>query len=300
MYIILGATGNTGSIIANTLLANKQKVRVVGRSANKLQSFVSKGAEAFVADLTDAEALTRAFTGARAAYVLIPPDLSSTDYRAYQHRVSDAIRAAIERAGVPYAVTLSSIGADKKEGTGPVVGLYELEQKLNAVSGLNVVHLRAGYFMENLLPQVGVINGFGIIGAPLPGDLRLAMIATKDIGAAAAEALLKLDFSGKQTRELQGQRDVSYNEVTRIIGKAIGKPDLSFVQLPPEQFRSAVQQSGISANVADLILEMCGAMISGHMKALEPRAARNTTPTSIETLVKDTFLPAYQGKAVSA
>ncbi len=300
MYIILGATGNTGSIIANTLLANKQNVRVVGRSAIKLRSFVSKGAEAFVADLTDAEALTRAFTGARAAYVLIPPDLSSTDYRAYQHRVSDAIRAAIERAGVPYAVTLSSIGADKKEGTGPVVGLYELEQKLNAVSGLNVVHLRAGYFMENLLPQVGVINGFGIIGAPLPGDLRLAMIATKDIGAAAAEALLKLDFSGKQTRELQGQRDVSYNEVTRIIGKAIGKPDLSFVQLPPEQFRSAVQQSGISANVADLILEMCGAMISGHMKALEPRAARNTTPTSIETLVKDTFLPAYQGKAVSA
>jgi len=62
MYTILGATGNTGSIIANTLLANKQNVRVVGRSANKLQSFVSKGAEAFVADLTDAEALTRAFT----------------------------------------------------------------------------------------------------------------------------------------------------------------------------------------------------------------------------------------------
>jgi len=300
MYTILGATGNTGSIIANTLLANKQKVRVVGRSANKLQSFVSKGAEAFVADLTDAEALTRAFTGARAAYVLIPPDLSSTDYRAYQDRVSDAIRAAIERAGVPHAVTLSSIGADKKEGTGPVAGLHDLEQKLNAVSGLNVVHLRTVYFMENLLLQVSVIKGFGIIGAPLPGDLKLAMIATKDIGAAAAEALLKLDFSGEQTRELQGQRDVSYNEVTPIIGKAIGKPDLNFVQLPPEQFRSAVQQSGISANVADLVLEMCGAMISGHMKALEQRSARNTTPTSIETLVKDTFLPAYQGKAVSA
>jgi len=292
MYTILGATGNTGAIIANTLLANKQKVRVVGRSANKLQSFVSKGAEAFVADLTDAEALTRAFTGARAAYVLIPPDLSSTDYRAYQDRVSDAIRAAIERAGVPHAVTLSSIGADKKEGTGPVAGLHDLEQKLNAVSGLNVVHLRTVYFMENLLLQVSVIKGFGIIGAPLPGDLKLAMIATKDIGAAAAEALLKLDFSGEQTRELQGQRDVSYNEVTPIIGKAIGKPDLNFVQLPPEQFRSAVQQSGISANVADLVLEMCGAMISGHMKALEQRSARNTTPTSIETFVKDTFLPA--------
>ena len=300
MYTILGATGNTGSIIANTLLANKQKVRVVGRSANKLQSFVSKGAEGFVADLTDAEALTRAFTGARAAYVLIPPDLSSTDYRAYQDRVCDAIRAAIERAGVPHAVTLSSIGADKKEGTGPVAGLHDLEQKLNAVSGLNVVHLRTVYFMENLLLQVSVIKGFGIIGAPLPGDLKLAMIATKDIGAAAAEALLKLDFSGKQTRELLGQRDVIYNEVTPIIGKAIGKPDLSFAQLPPEQFRSAVQQSGISANVADLVLEMCGAMVSGHMKALEPRAARNITPTSIETFVKDTFLPAYQGKAASA
>src|SRR5437667_437070 len=85
-----------------------------------------------------------------------------------------------------------------------------------------------------------------------------------------------------------------------LSGKAIWKPDLNFVQLPAEQFRSAVQQSGISANVADLVLEMCGAMISGHMKALEQRSARNTTPTSIETFVKDTFLPAYQGKAASA
>jgi len=43
------------------------------------------------------------------------------------------------------------------------------------------------------------------------------MIATKDVGAVAAEALLKLDFKGKQTQELQGQRDLNYKEVATII-----------------------------------------------------------------------------------
>lgn len=300
MYVVLGASGNTGSVVANTLLANKQKVLVVGRTASKLQSFVNKGAGAFTADVTDAEALTRAFTGARAVYALTPPDLSSPDYRAHQDRVSAAIKTAIERAGVPHAVTLSSFGADKKEKTGPVVGLYHLEQKLNSIPSLHVLHLRAGYFMENLLPQVGVIRGFGIVGTPLPGDLKLPMIATRDIGAAAAQALLALDFSGKQTRGLQGQRDVSYKEATSIIGKAIGKPDLNYAQLPREQFLQAAQQMGMSANVAGLILEMCDAMASGHMRPLEPRSARNTMPTSIETFVADTFLPAYQGKAAGA
>lgn len=178
--------------------------------------------------------------------------------------------------------------------------MHNLEQKLNRIVNLNVLHLRAGYFMENLLPQVGVIRAFGIVGGPLPPDLRLPMIATRDIGAAAAQALLKLDFSGKESRELLGQRDVDYKEATAAIGNAIGKPDLSYSQLPPAQTKSAFLQLGMSASAADLLLEMCEAMISGYMKPLEPRSARNTTPTSIETFVADTFVPAYQGKAASA
>ena len=40
MYVILGASGNTGSIIANSLLSKGKKVRVMGRDAGRLQRFV--------------------------------------------------------------------------------------------------------------------------------------------------------------------------------------------------------------------------------------------------------------------
>ena len=300
MYAITGATGNTGSVIAERLLERGEKVRVISRDAKRLARFVQKGAEAFVADVTDAAALTRAFDGARAAYLMVPPNLTSADPRAYQEQVSDAVASAVEKASVQHVVVLSSIGADKPEKTGPVVGLHNLEQKLDRVAGLNALYLRAAYFMENLLPQTAVIQKFGIVGGPLRADLPVPMIATRDVGAAAVEALVKLNFTGKQARELLGQRDVTYREVASVIGKAIGRPDLAYVQMPPQQLKPALVQMGMSPNVADLILEMADALNSGYMVALEPRSPRNTTPTPIETFVLEEFVPRFQGKAAGA
>ena len=298
MYAITGVTGNTGSVVADRLLARGAKVRVIGRDAGRLARFVSGGAQAFAADLTDAAGLARAFDGATAVYALVPPNLVAADLRAFQERVSDALAAALKKASVPKSVVLSSVGADKAEKTGPVVGLHNLEQKLNGIAGLDAVYLRAGYFMENLLPQVGVIQNFGIVGGPLRADLPLPMIATRDIGAAAADLLLKSDFTGKQPLELLGQRNVSYAEVAPIIGKAIGRPNLSYMQLPPHQLKPAFVQMGMSSSMADLLLEMAEALNSGHMVALEPRSKRNTTPTSIETFVAEDFVPRFQNKAV--
>jgi uncharacterized protein YbjT (DUF2867 family) len=139
-----------------------------------------------------------------------------------------------------------------------------------------------------------------ITAGPLRPDLTQPMIATRDIGSAAARALLDLKFSDKQTHELLGERDLSYTEVAAIIGQAIGKPDLKYVQLPDEQIRGAFLQMGMSANVADLILEMSAALNSGHMKPLEERNEQNTTPTSFESFVEQEFVPAYRGKATSA
>ncbi|HEV2418824.1 MAG TPA: NmrA family NAD(P)-binding protein [Terriglobia bacterium] len=300
MYAIVGATGNTGKIIAQALLDHGQKVRVIGRDANRLNDFARKGAEPFTADATDPDALTKAFAGAKAVYVMIPPNPSALDVAAYQEQVSSATAAAIEKAGVEYAVLLSSVGADKESGTGPVVGLHNFEKKLNAINRLNVLCLRAGYFMENLLPQVQVIKAFGMMGGPLHPNRGVPMIATQDIGASAAEALLKLSFKGKQTRELLGQRDVTYNEAASLIGKAIGKPDLAYAELPASQLKPALVQSGMSDSMVDLLLEMSQAINSGHMVALESRSAGNTTPTSIEQFVDKVFAPMYSGKAAGA
>ncbi len=300
MYVITGATGNTGSVVAERLLQAGQKVRVVGRDAKRLEKFTSKGAESFVADATDAGALTKAFAGAKAVYAMIPPNIGAADVRAYMERVSDALSAAIGENGTKYAVVLSSVGADRSHGTGPVAGLHSLEKKLEGTPGLNALFLRAGYFMENLLPQADVIKSMGIMAGPVREDLPLPMIATRDIGAYAAEALLKLDFAGKSTHELQGSRNVSYAEAAKIVGAAIGKPDLTYNLVPAAQLKPVLTQMGMSSNMADLLLEMADALNSGNMKMLEPRSPANTTPTTLETFVADVFLPAYRGIAFRA
>src|SRR5438128_3427044 len=206
MYVVLGASGNTGSIVANALLDLGKEVLSVGRDSKKLAPFVNRGAEAFTADVADGEALSRAFAGAEAVYSLTPPNLASTNYRAYQDQVTDAVAKAIETAGVKYAVTLSSVGADKAEKTGPVAGLHAMESRFAQIPGLNALHLRAGYFMENTLPQIGIIQQFGMMAGPVRADLPLPMIATRDIGAAAVDALLRLDFrSEEHTSELQSR-----------------------------------------------------------------------------------------------
>jgi len=294
MYVITGATGNTGSLVAEKLLARGEKVRVIGRDAKRLERFTQKGAEAFVADAADAGALTKAFSGAKAAYAMIPPNMGAPNVRAYQEQVNDALVSAIEKNGLKHAVVLSSFGADKSEKTGPVVGLHSLEEKLNGISGLNALYLRAGYFMENILPQVGVIKAFGDMAGPVKGDLRLPMIATRDIGAVAADALLKLDFEGKRPRELQGAGDVTYAEIARIVSTAIGKADLAYKQMPAEQLRPALLQMGMSSSMADLLLEMADALNSGYMRTLEPRSPLNTTPTSLEIFVSEVFVPTYR------
>jgi len=291
IYVILGASGNTGSIIADSLLSKGRKVRVVGRDAGRLQRFVRQGAEAFKGDVSDAAALTKAFSGAHAAYLLLPPITSRED----QEGESDAIAQAVTESGLGYAVYLSSYGAHVPEGTGPVTGLHSSEQKLNAIGGLHVLHLRAAYFMENNLAAISMIQEMGIFGHALLPDLKLPMIATRDVGDYAAKRLLDLDFSGKQTCELLGERDLSMAEATAIIARGIGKPDLRYVQFPYEQVQQVLEQMGMTPKKAALYIEMFKAINAGVLAAQEPRSRQNTTPTSFEEFVQDVFAPAYHG-----
>jgi uncharacterized protein YbjT (DUF2867 family) len=296
MYVILGASGNTGSIIANSLLSAGKKLRVVGRDPARLQRFVDKGAEAFTADLSDAAALTKAFSGAGAAYLMVPPAKSQEE----QERESDGIAKAVKKSGLRYAVHLSSYGAQVAKGAGPVSGLHSSEQKLNAIEDMNVLHLRAAYFMENNLAAIGMIHGMGIFGNALLPNLKIPMAATRDVGDYAAQRLLHLDFSGKQTRELLGERDLSMTEATAVIARGIGKPDLRYEQFPYDQVQQALTQLGVPPKGAAMYIEMYKAINAGVLVPLEPRSPDNTTPTSFERFVQDVFVAAYNGKAPSA
>jgi uncharacterized protein YbjT (DUF2867 family) len=300
MYAIIGATGNTGHIVTSKLLAKGKKVRAIGRSAEHLANLASKGAEAFVANATDKNAITKAFAGAEAVYLMFPPDPTTKDYFAYSNQLIEIYASAIEQNGVKYAVVLSSIGADKPSRTGPILGLHNLEQRLNKIPSLNVLYLRPAYFMENTLGQADAIAQMGSVAGPLNPDLKFPIIASRDIGESAANALERLDFSGHQIQDLYGQRDLSYGEITAIIGTAIGKPDLKYVQLTSKQFGDVLMQIGMSGESARLLVEMSESMNSGHIAALAPRLEKNTTPTSYETFVKEVFLPIYQKKKKAA
>src|SRR6202790_5762678 len=246
MYTVLGATGNIGSVITKKLLEKGEKVRVVGRNASRLQQYVPRGAEAFVADIKDAEALTKALTGVRAAFLMMPPGMTSPDYRAEQEVESYAISTAGKNAGLQYAVTLSSIGAQAPAGTGPILGVHDSERKLNAVERLNILHLRPAYFMEKHLSAIEMIQMMGIFAGALKPDLKIPMIAARDVGAYTAERLLKLDFSGKQTQELLGKRDLSMTEAAAIISRGIAKPDMRYLQFTYEQVEQALVKMGLS------------------------------------------------------
>src|ERR1700736_6500778 len=295
-YVILGATGNTGSIVADTLLLRRKKVRVVGRDAGRLQRFVRKGAEAFTTNMSDAAALTKAFSGARGASLMLPPAKSPEE----QERDSDGIAKAVKESGLRYAVHLSSYGAQVAEGAGPVSGLHSSEQKLNAIKDLNVLHLRAAYFMENNLAAIGMIHGMGIFGNALLPDLKIPMAATRDVGNYAAQRLLHLDFSGKQTRELLGERDLSMTEATAVIARAIGKPALRYEQFPYDQVQQALTQMGVPPKGAAMYIEMYKAINAGVLIPQEPRSSENSTQTSFKSFVQDVLAPAYPGSLATA
>lgn len=300
MYTVLGATGNIGSVITKNLLEKGEQVRVFGRHGGKLEAFVHRGAEAFVGDVTDSAALTKAFEGARAAFLMIPPDMASPDYRAAQERTSDAISTAVRNSGIQYAVNLSSVGAQAPSGTGPIAGLHNAETKLNSIEKLNVLHLRPAYFFENHLTGISLIQMMGMFGGAVRSDLKIPMIATRDIGTFAAERLLKLDFNGKQAQELLGERDLTMNEVACVIGKALGKADLLYMEFPYDQVEQVLMQMGSPAKTAACMIEMFQGFNNGTVVGLEPRSAANTTPTPIELFIRDIFVPAYQGRAVGA
>jgi len=206
----------------------------------------------------------------------------------------------LANARVPYVVNLSSIGAQHAEKTGPIVGLHNQEQKLDRIAGLNVLHLRAAYFMENLLMSIPPMRTMGILPGGLTSDVPMPWIATKDIGAYAATRLAARDFSGSSTQELHGQRDISMKEAAPIVGAAIGKPKLGYMQVPFMMLEPALVQFGMPKKTAALLIEMWKSANAGLIVPQEQRSAKNTTPTTLESFVTEVFAPAYLAMAAKA
>lgn len=262
MFVILGANGNTGSVVASTLLARGKKVRVVARDAAKVEGLRSKGAEVVTGDVLDASSMTRAFEGAEGAYLLTPPDNASNDLVGRGRKIIDAYLQAIDAAGVRHAALLSSVGAQLPSGTGPIVITHYAETTLVKAKQAKLTFVRAAYFMENILNYAHAMKNDGVLPVFGGGEsYPFPMVATRDIGEVAAEALLNPPAS-TEVVELMGPKEYSFadaaSEASQILGREV-KP----MVLPLDAMVPTMMQFGISQNVAGLYREMTEAFGTG-------------------------------------
>ena len=293
MYIVTGASGNIGGRLAEILLENGKDVAVVGRTPERLAPLVEKGAQARIGSLEDGAFLARAFAGAEAAFLMIPPNPAADDFRAFQDRVGAALTEAVGAAKVRHVVNLSSLGGHLAAGNGPIAGLHAQEERLNRLKGVNVVHLRPAFFMENHLTMMDLVRGQGINGSPLKPDLAFPVIATRDIARVAGDLLLGRTFRGHTVRELLGPGEMTMREMTRLLGVAIGRPALPYVQFPYEDARKAMTGMGVSADAARLFLEMYQAFNEGRLGRGPARTEENTTETSFEEFARTSYAALY-------
>ncbi|ROS44000.1 NmrA family NAD(P)-binding protein [Amycolatopsis thermoflava] len=285
MIVVSSATSNTGSAVAEALLAAGEKVRVLGRDRARLQRFVDRGAEAVEARNDDPGSLRGAFDGADAAFVMIAPGLipGSTDYPAYQRRVINAHREALAAVpGLTRIVSLSGWAANYDGARGPVWGLRPLEEALDTLPGVEPTHLRPGWFMENTLPMIEEIRATGVARGLIPADLPLPAIDTADIGQVAADLLTGRRAAGTRTLELQGPRDITLAEITAAISKALGRPDARYEQIDAATLRDSLLAGGFSAHMADGTTAMTSDVAERRIAMTQPRTAGTATPTTFE------------------
>jgi uncharacterized protein YbjT (DUF2867 family) len=290
--VVTGASGNVGRAVTARLLDAGREPRVLARRTEGLAGAIARGAQPRLGSLGDRAFVAQALAGADAAFVMIPPDYAAADPLASQRAQIEAVVAAVHESGLRKVVALSSIGAELASGNGPIQTVHVLEERLGAVPGLDVVFLRPTYFMENFLSAIGLIKSAGINGGAMRADVPLPMIATVDIAAAAAELLLKPDFQGTSVRTLLGPRDYTQAEATRILGSAVGRPDLAYVGFPYDDARKGMVGAGLQPALADLYVEMADAFNHGRIPT-PPRSAASTTPTTLEEFAKSVFAPAF-------
>lgn len=289
MLAVLGASGNVGSKIADALIKRGERIRVVGRNPQNLEAFKRLGADLYLGHIGDTNFLTKCFKDCSAAFVMIPPDYRTDSVANHYRKMSESICKAVQEANLHYVVNLSSFGAEHAMGTGPIQYLHDHENRLNKIESCNVLHLRPGFFMENLLNFVQTIRQNKMIMASLQADLPIPMVATLDIARVATEHLVGRSFSGKNVRSVLGPRDVSMAEVCVLLSRIL-EQRISYQQLSDRDCEKILMQTGLSAQVAREFVEMYRAFNTGLINTQGARDAGSTTTTKIED-----FLRAFRG-----
>jgi uncharacterized protein YbjT (DUF2867 family) len=260
MYVVAGATGNTGSVVAQTLLQQHEPVTVIARSEEKAQPWRAKGAKIAIGSFEQPETIIDALKNASGAYLLIPP--ASGISQQGRERVVRSLAEVVEKSGVKHVVVLSSIGAQHASGTGPIVGAHVTEAALGPLAK-NLTIIRAAYFFENWAPVLPAAQNNGILPTFLSPDRKIPMVSTRDIGRVAADALLNAAH-GRRIIELAGPQDYSPEDIASALTSLLNR-EIRVQPLPLSAAIETFKSMGFPEEVAQTFQEMYAGINSGHV-----------------------------------
>lgn len=263
MYIVFGATGQTGSAVADALLEKNRLVRVVLRSDKTAAAWRAKGADIAFADLSDLEAMTNAMRNADAVYAMNPPAYNVADMFAVARGIGKRYVAAIKNSGVQKVVLLSSIGSQHASDTGNIFTTHILETIFGDLE-IPVAFLRASAFLENWGSVAKVAAEQGILpGFYTPLERKIPMVCAADIGRAVAQAMTA-DWAGKRIIELYGAADYSPNDIATAFAAALGR-NVQAVAVPESEWQATMSGFGFSPEAVNSYSEMMRGFNSGHI-----------------------------------
>ena len=260
--IITGSLGHISKPLAEELIQKGHTVTVISSKAERRQDIEAIGAAAAIGSLEDADLLTSTFTGANAVYCMIPPNFTELNQVAYYRRIGSNYVQAIQKSGVKRVVHLSSWGAHRDGGTGIILGSHNVEVMLNELPGVALTHLRAGSIFYNLYGFADMIKGAGFIGANYGGDDKIVWVHPTDIAAAAAEELQKTPAAGSNVRYVASDERTA-SETAKVLGAAIGKPDLQWLTFTDRQAKEGMEKAGIPPSIAADLVDLNASIHSG-------------------------------------
>lgn len=258
---VTGSLGNIGKNLIPLLTGAGHEVTAISSNIERKKDIEALGAKAAIGSVSDSSFLTAAFSGADAVFAMTPPNLGGSNVIANTVAAGKALAAAISASGVKRVVMLSSIGADVPTGTGPIEGLYQIEQIYNQLEGVSVTFLRAGYFYTNYYNDIPLIKNAGIIGSNFPATALIPLVHPADIAAAAAEELQQTAAGSKVRYIVSDYRAAA--DVASTIGAAIGKPELPWVAFTDEEALQGMTQAGVPEEIAGLYTSMGASIRNG-------------------------------------
>ncbi|GAA4323341.1 NAD(P)H-binding protein [Mucilaginibacter gynuensis] len=249
-----GSLGNVAKPLVKKLVAAGHQVTVITTKADRMAEIETLGAKPAVGSMSDVNFLTEAFKNADAVYTMMPPSMGATNLIQNIADAGHAYAEAIRTAGVPRVVLLSSVGADAEKGTGPVQGTHRVEQIFRELNDVNVTVLRSGFFYVNFFRDIPLIKNINLFGSNYSGDERLALTHHEDLSTAIANEL-QVEGNGFEIKYVVS--DISTgNDIAALFGPLIGKPELSWTNIPDEQLKQGMLSAGLPPELAGLITEL--------------------------------------------